>query len=88
MGTGILNTEFGEKRILLLDDHIHRGPDQDGRSKVEDLVENGVEGGQDHRAAVRNGVIPEAGEGVGFLNFSHRDIMPLEEFKHKGHKVH
>lgn len=48
------------------DDNIYRCANQDGRGEVEEFVEDGVEGGEEHGAAVRGGVAPEAGEGVGF----------------------
>jgi len=68
LGSGILNTEFGEERIFLRDDDIYRGSDEQGRGEVEDFVEDGIEGCQDHCAAMRGGVVPEAGEGVGFVH--------------------
>ncbi len=67
LGARILNAEFGEERILLLNDDIDGGTDQERRGEVEEFVENGVEGGKHHRTAVRDGVVPEAGEGVGGL---------------------
>ena len=68
LGAGIFNTELGEERIFLRDDDIYRCADQDGRGEVEEFVEDRIEGGEEHGAAVRGGVTPEAGEGVGFVH--------------------
>jgi len=72
LGAGIFNAEFGEERILLCNDNIDRRSDEQGRGEVEEFVEDGVEGCQNHRAAVRGGVVPEAGEGV----FIHGVFLP------------
>ena len=65
---------MGDERILLLDDRIHGGADQERRGQVEDLVEDGIQRGQDHVAVMRTGVAPETDEGVGFFCFGHRGI--------------
>ena len=76
MGSDIGHAETGDERILLLDDRVHSRADQQRRGQVEDLVEDGIERGQDHRAAMRTGVAPETDEGVGFFCVGHGGIMP------------
>jgi hypothetical protein len=50
---------------LLLDNDINRDTDQQGRGEVEDLVEDGIEGGHDHGTTMKSGAAPEAVEGGG-----------------------
>ena len=74
--THILFTSAGESNEALISGtiDINCGADQHRRGEVEEFVENGVEGSQHHRAAVRDGVVPETVDGVGFL-FRHRGVL-------------
>jgi hypothetical protein len=46
------------------------------RGQVEDLVEDGIQRGQDHLAVVRTGVAPETDKGVEFFCGRHGGIKP------------
>lgn len=74
---------MGDERILLLDDRVHSGADQERWRQVEDLVEDGIQYGQEHVTVVRTGIAPQTDKGVGFFGCRHRGDFTC--FIHEGY---
>jgi hypothetical protein len=57
---GLRVAEAGQEGFPALDDDVHRHADQERRREVEDLVEDGAEGGEENARAVGTRVAEQA----------------------------